>query len=253
MIYQIKQTDAVSPLFTDWQETLIWSCLQSVMGRVFADSSENPSAAMAILGDFCFFAGKPNMELVKYNPRDFMIMVPQNEEWARLIENCYRDKAKSVTRYATKKEPEAFERERLQRAVDNLPNGYELKMIEEDLFYKCREKSWCRDFVSQYADYEKYKKHGLGAVILKDDEIVSGASSYSSYIGGIEIEVDTKEEYRRRGLAYICAAKLILECLSHNLYPSWDAQNKWSLSLAEKLGYHFDHEYPAYEVLEKDI
>ncbi|HKL78942.1 MAG TPA: GNAT family N-acetyltransferase, partial [Mobilitalea sp.] len=95
---------------------------------------------------------------------------------------------------------------------------------------------------------ETYKKLGIGAVILKDGILVSGASSYSRYQDGIEIEIDTKEEFRRKGLAYVCAAKLILECLDKKLYPSWDAQNKWSVALAEKLGYHFDHEYLAYEI-----
>ena len=88
----------------------------------------------------------------------------------------------------------------------------------------------------------------MGVVILKDGEPVSGASSYSSYNDGIEIEIDTKEEYRRQGLAYICAAALIVECLKRGKYPSWDAQNLWSVALAEKLGYHFDKEYTAYEV-----
>jgi hypothetical protein len=31
-------------------------------------------------------------------------------------------------------------------------------------------------------------------------------------------------------------------------HPSWDAYNRWSVALAEKLGYHFDHEYTAYEI-----
>ena len=53
---------------------------------------------------------------------------------------------------------------------------------------------------------------------------------------------------KRKGLAYVCGSKLILECLERGLYPSWDAQNKWSVALAEKLGYHFSHEYTAYEV-----
>ena len=60
--------------------------------------------------------------------------------------------------------------------------------------------------------------------------------------------VDSKEEYRSRGLAEICSAGLILECLKRGLYPSWDAQNKGSLALAEKLGYHYSHTYTAYEV-----
>ena len=86
-------------------------------------------------------------------------------------------------------------------------------------------------------------------VIIKDGELAAGASSYSRYKGGIEIEIDTREDHRRRGLAYACGAKLILECLGKGLYPSWDAQNMWSAALAEKLGYHFSHEYTAYEVV----
>lgn len=85
-------------------------------------------------------------------------------------------------------------------------------------------------------------------MILCNEEIVAGASSYSSYKEGIEIEVDTKEEYRRKGLATVCSARLILECLDKGLYPSWDAQNKWSVALAEKLGYHYSHTYTAYEM-----
>ena len=66
---------------------------------------------------------------------------------------------------------------------------------------------------------------------------------------GIEIEIDTREDHRRKGLAYACGAKLVLECLEKGLYPSWDAQNKWSVALAEKLGYHFSQEYVAYEII----
>lgn len=104
------------------------------------------------------------------------------------------------------------------------------------------------DLVSQFDDYELYRKHGLGVVVEKDGEPVSGASSYSGYMGGIEIEIDTREDYRRRGLATVCGAKLILECLDRGWYPSWDAQNKWSVGLAEKLGYHFDREYEVFEI-----
>ena len=91
---------------------------------------------------------------------------------------------------------------------------------------------------------------GLGVAVFYQGELVAGASSYSVYDKGIEIEIDTREDHRRKGLAYACGAKLILECLDRDLYPSWDAQNPWSLALAEKLGYHFSHEYVAYEVTE---
>jgi len=101
---------------------------------------------------------------------------------------------------------------------------------------------------SQFPTYQDYKNRGLGFVILHGDAIVSGATSYTVYDQGIEIEIDTKEEYQRRGLALICASRLILECLDKGLYPSWDAANLKSLALAEKLGYHFDKAYVTYRI-----
>lgn len=252
MVYEVKNTDRAAPLFQGWQETMIWSCLQGVMGHIYADDVDKPLSAMAVLADFCFLAGRPNRELVSYKPRwctqDFMIIVPQNDDWAEEIERCYADKAKKVTRYAMKKEPDAFDRERLRDIVGQLSLDYTLCMIDAPLFDYCKKEKWCQDFVSQYPDYETYQRVGLGVVIMKDRVPVAGASSYTAYRGGIEVEIDTKEEYRRRGLAAVCGAKLILECLDRGLYPSWDAQNLWSVSLAEKLGYHLSHEYDAYEI-----
>ena len=241
----------ITNVFDAWEETIIWSCVQGIMGEVYTNEAED--AAMAILGDFAFYAGNPSEELIRFKPRDckqdFIIMVPQNEEWGRLIEKCYGDKARKVTRYAIKKEADVFDIVKLEQVVSNIPDGYELKMMEESEYYMCRNNGWTRDLVSQYKDYEKYKKLGLGVVVLKDGELVGGASSYSRYDKGIEIEIDTREDHRRKGLAYACGAKLILECRKRDLYPSWDAQNKGSVALAEKLGYHFSHEYAAYEVM----
>jgi len=80
MVYEILHTDKVSPLFKDQEETLIWSCLQKIMGKIYANDSTSPTAAMAVIGDFTFFAGEPNKELVSYKPcwctQSFMIMVP---------------------------------------------------------------------------------------------------------------------------------------------------------------------------------
>ncbi len=276
MVYELKRPEIAAKLFEGWQETLIWSCLQGVMGKICADSREAPVSAMALLGDFCFFAGRPDKELVLYGSgkreeelirnTGVMIMIPQDEEWAGLIRECYGEKARRAVRYAIKKEPDVFDREKLQAAVDGLPEGYVLRMIDESLFWQCREMEWCRDWVAQYDDYALFQKFGLGVVIMKDGQPVSGASSYSGYTGGqtgthllqkavsgrtgggIEVEIDTREDYRRRGLAFVCGAKLILECLDRGWYPSWDAQNLWSAALAGKLGYHMDHEYVVYEV-----
>lgn len=165
-----------------------------------------------------------------------------------MIESSYGQRARCITRYAIKKETDVFDQAQLQTFWLSLPAQYTICMIDEKFYYLCRANTWSRDLVSQYADYKMYQELGIGVVILHQGELAAGASSYAAYRGGIEIEIDTKEEYRRRGLATVCGAELILQCLQRGLYPSWDAQNPWSAALAEKLGYHFDHEYPAYEI-----
>lgn len=252
MITKLETPQKVEKLFTDWQEGCIWSALQGIMGDIYVDDEDNPTCGAVSLGDFTFLAGKPSRELVAWKPlntkKEERILVPKTEDWNAVIEDCYGDRAKKVTRYAIKKERDIFDREKLAGAVASLPAEYTATVIDETLFRRCLSLEWCRDGVANYPDYELYRRHGLGVVILKDKEIVASCSSYSGFQDGIEIEIDTRKDHRRKGLAYACAAKLILECLDRNWFPSWDAQNLMSVGLAEKLGYHYDREYTAYEV-----
>ena len=197
MIQRMINTEKGKELFEGWEETLIWSCLQGVMGEVYADDVRNPASAMAILGDFVFFAGEPDEEMILYKPdwchNEFIIMVPQNDAWAALIEKHYQEKAKKVSRYAIKKETDAFDKEKLKRIVASLPEEYELRLIDREIYEICQKMEWSRFWVALYRDYEEFQKLGLGVAILKDGELVAGASSYSSYKEGIEIEIDTNE------------------------------------------------------------
>ncbi len=99
-----------------------------------------------------------------------------------------------------------------------------------------------------FASKAAYLEQGRGFAVLKGGEPVAMASSYTVYREGIEIEIDTLEGERRKGLATALAAALILSCLQDGLYPSWDAANMDSVRLAEKLGYAFSHEYCCYAV-----
>ncbi len=246
MIYELADTSKVKHLFEGWEETLIYSCMQKVMGKIFVTDQECPVSAMAYVGCFAFYAGVPDKELLRNKPAGFVIMVPQNETWAACIEDCFTD-AKKVSRYAIKKDTK-FDKALLRDLINKLPKEYELKDIDDKLYDMCLPDPVTRDFVSSFESKEKYLEIGRGTVIMKSGQIVAGASSYTRYNEGIEIEVDTIEEERRKGLATIACAALILRCLDEGLYPSWDAQNMNSVHLAEKLGYEFDHEYTAYEV-----
>lgn len=251
-VIEIEDKSILQPLFYGWEETLIWSCLQNVMGRAFADREKAPESAQLVIGDFCFFSGKPDVELIANKPSGrqsgFIIMVPRNEAWAKAIERVWKSSAVRRNRYAIKKEPDVFDPEFLNQTVESLLPPFTLRMIDEGLYRQVMKQDWSRDLCSQFADYEDYKRRGIGVVALLGEKVVSGASSYTVYHGGIEIEIDTEKEYRRQGLAFCCGAKLLLECLGRGLYPSWDAHNLSSVALAEKLGYHFDREYPVYEI-----
>ena len=246
MIYELADTAKATPLFEGWSETLIWSCLQGMMGKIYVTDLEKPMSALAFVGCFAFYGGKPDRELVMYKPACFAIMTPQNEAWAACIEACFPN-AKKGTRYAIKKNTR-FDIPCLQRMVHKLPTGYELKQIDGTLYDECLKNPLMADFVASFNGKKHYLSMGRGFVILKTGKIVSGASSYTRYKEGIEIEVDTIEEERRKGLAKVACAALILRCLEEGLYPSWDAQNMASVHLAEKLGYEPDRAYTVYEV-----
>ena len=247
MVYEINDIDKVKELFKGWQETLIYSCIQKVMGKLYVTDLKNPKSVMAYVGVFTFYAGEPDEELVKNKPKGFIIMTPQNEAWGKVIEDSFPGEYKKVIRYAIKKNTR-FDFDKLKRFVEELPQEYEIKLIDGDLYDECLKYGWSEDFVSSFESKEDYLKKGLGAVVLKNGNMVAGASSYTRYLEGIEIEVDTIKEERRKHLATACCAYLILECQKRGFYPSWDAQNMDSVHLAEKLGYEFAHEYTAYEV-----
>ena len=246
MIYELTDTSKAEALFAGWEETLIYSCLQKVMGKVFVTDIDDPKSAMAFVGCFGFLAGEPERELVTGKPDGFVIMVPQDDRWSKLIEDCFPD-ARKVTRYAIRKDT-VFDRAHLEEMASGLPEGYELRKIDSDIYDLCLQDPVTADFVSAFGSKEKYLEIGRGMVILKDGKFVSGASSYTRYKEGIEIEVDTIVPERRKGLATIVCSSLILSCLDEGLYPSWDAHDMNSVQLSKKFGYEFDHEYTAYEV-----
>ena len=245
MLYELNDRSKVEKLFEGPVDSLVISCLQGMMdSKIYVTDLENPKSAMAYLACFAFLAGEPDRELASFKPRGLVGMVPYSQDWAKLIGECQPD-ADKVTRYAIKKDTK-FDRANLEKLVAALPEGYEIKRIDGELYDKCMEIDDFEDGVCHFASREQYLEMGRGFAVVKDGEPVSVASSYTVYREGIEIEIDTLEAERRKGLASAVCAALILSCLDDGLYPSWDAANMDSVHLAEKLGYKFSREYPCY-------
>ena len=244
-VFELDDPSKAAPIFAQWKDpdTGILSCLDGVMGKILVTDPEQPMSAMAVIGDFAFVAGEPDPELLRGKPKRWMIVVPQNEAWASLMEENFP--VYKRIRYAIKKDTK-FDREKLQAMVDALPEGYELRKIDSELYELCRKDEDFEDCVSIFETKERFLELGRGWAVMKDGKLVGAASSYSRYRDGIEIEIDVAREERRKGLGSAVAAKLILSCLDEGLYPSWDAANMLSVRLAEKLGYEFSKEYVCY-------
>ena len=54
MIYELKDTKKAEKIFDGWQETMIDSCIQQVMGKIFVTDLKHPKSACAFLGCFAF-------------------------------------------------------------------------------------------------------------------------------------------------------------------------------------------------------
>ena len=241
----MTQTHPAAHLFAGWDETLIWSSLDGIMGKITC--SDDGKSAMAEVADFAFFAGVPDKRLLTHPfARNFMLLVPQNEDWSAAIEDFFGDTVYKLTRYATLKTDAGFDVPKLRSIASNLPEGCHLRGIDEEIFRISKNIPWMHDWTDQFSDYEHYRRLGLGVVLIRNGEIVSGASTYTRYARGIEIQIDTRKDCRGMGYASVTGASLMLEALDRGLYPSWDAANLTSLRLAEKLGYRFSHAYHVY-------
>ena len=245
MIHELNDPSKAAPVFADWEDVDVGvlACLDNVMGKVLVTDTDHPKSALAVIGDFAFCAGEPDLDLLRGKPDRWMLVVPQNEAWAALIEDNFP--AFKRIRYAIRKET-AFDRDKLEAMVKGLPGGYVIRRIDAELYDLCLKDEMFEDCVSVFGSKEKYLELGRGFAVMKEGKIVSAASSYSRYKKGIDIEIDTAKGERRKGLGSAVAAKLILLCLDEGLYPAWDAANRLSVRLAEKLGYEYSREYACY-------
>jgi hypothetical protein len=243
--------------FTQRTDDVVFnSCIEGNIGKVWVNNNKNPQTAVIIAADFIFLIGKIRnkadecfiKELLAVNT-DKIIDV-DHRDWLDFLNHHFS--INPIKRYAMKTDTHAFHEENLKDYIKSIDPTFQISRIDHKLYNKILTIPFMADLCSYYQSYDDFEKNGIGYVITYQDDIVSGASSYTYCDGFITITIGTFNDYRKNGLALASASKLILECLEKNIFPDWDAANLESVKLAEKLGYIFDTEYKQYMITNKN-
>lgn len=268
----LKDGHILAPFFKETYDSCPEAFIQGVMGRGFTDSTEEPTYGVIQIGDFCFFGGDATEPFKGHvisilnntykNPN--MIFIPLSLSWSqRFEENTSYER---VIRYSMdRKDIETFDKNTLMSYINRETSAgiigesddcdFIIRPINENYYVSVANQEWSKDFTSNYPDYPTFQKMGLGFVVIERStgKLVSGASSFSNSLDSIEIEIDTAPDYREKGLATSVSAKMVLECINQGKYPSWDAANVASVTIAEKLGYQLSEEYMCYSYTEEEF
>ncbi|MCW9132102.1 GNAT family N-acetyltransferase [Bacillus paramycoides] len=251
MIYEADNNvrEKLVSMFENIDSTIVLSYLQGHMGNAWVDNLENPTVAQITVGIFVFYAGNPSAEEAEellYNLPDFTLAIVDSDEWKHRIETVHKGSIEKFQRFRFNKNSEDLDRVHIQKLLSTLPEEYEIKKIDKNIAKASSFHELSEDFISQFDSIDDFIDRGVGYAILHKGQVVSAATSFSIYDVGIEIEIASHPNHRRKGLATIVASALILDCLDRGKYPSWDGANSESVKLAKKLGYTFKESYDTY-------
>lgn len=247
-----SQMNIIAELFADVHDSLPKTCLQGYMGEAFADNSDKPASALIVVGDFCYVAGEPNESLLSFlknyaDQKEIYLIAPP-DEWYEAIINVFEGRFRVQKRYALYTVIENFDKEYLERLSSTLPDGYAIERMNKVIVEQLLKEAWSKDHSSNFKDINDFLANGVGFVAVYEGKPVAAASSYTIYDNGVEIQIDTHVDHRKKGLAEAVAAALVLNCLNTGKTPCWDAANLTSEHIAKKIGFVPKGEYNCFEL-----
>jgi GNAT superfamily N-acetyltransferase len=205
-----------------------------------ADDEYTPRVAQLAFADIIVFGGDPGhpvaLELVKELPVDKGIL-PAPGEWRDLLFQVHGENLIPIERYSFS--GQKLDLGHLRSLEKGIPEGYHISRIDLHLarLIDADSSLISEDHVRSFDSPKDFVERGIGFCVLRGERIVSGASSYAICDSGIEVQVNTHSDFRRKGLATAVSAALLAHCLEKGAEAHWDAGNPISAELAKKLGY----------------
>ncbi|WP_432663434.1 GNAT family N-acetyltransferase [Wukongibacter baidiensis] len=247
-----EQFDLISHLLND--ENSHFPLLESILsdkkkGSVYVNSFETPTAALVISNDGWFYqlGGEDD---INFNSglEDIIVEETKNnkpilwfgisKKWRRKLGDNGSLEVKDFPRIQYR-----FNKSDYISYGEN-PFPYQLEYISKENVEKVLE--YNDGIISFWGTIDNFIENGFGFILLDKEKIVAQCISASVENGEAEIDIETDDSYRGKGIARFMASCLIDECMKRCYIPKWDCAvgNIPSRKLADKLGFEKVAEYP---------
>lgn len=239
----------VRPLFEVHKRgrAIIFPALDQGRGNVWVNSLDTPTVARlqvfiinALAGD----SSSPDaMELIQMI-EPMQLVFGSDDEWTKIIKDTCGDRLGIQKRALFSSD--SLDIDHLRQLRDQVPQGYLLERMDLETIKRV-DKRRAIHIPLLFGSSKDFYKLGIAYCIKYEGKVVCMASTFTPFTDEFEIQVDTPDpEHRRKGLATVASAALMVHALENGLTPVWDAANEASIQLALKLGYTDPDHWEAY-------
>ena len=227
------------------------SALNGEMGTVAVDDVKRPTVGRITLAWANILAGDattPAAEALLSEILPNTILIPENSKWVGAFYGKWGHRLEKWRRITCR--GGSWSIEKLKDFERQLPSCHSIEQVScpEEVKGLIQMGDGLIDFPN-YPTPEDFLSRGVGFLVKRNGEIVSGCTSYAVGGGKFDISVRTRQECQRRGLAQAVAARMISFCMQEGIEPCWDAPSEAGGNLGKKLGYTYAKPYTAFRVL----
>jgi GNAT superfamily N-acetyltransferase len=215
----------------------IQTVLERDFGVVAVDDIMEPQLGALYFLPLVFLAGESKhpaaTDLVASIPK-MRLMVAPDEQWESLIRRTLGTRL--LVQKRTRLSPEKLDLDDIRSLKESLPEGYEIIEMDSEVVSRLPPES-LKPVYFFFGDLSTFIDEAIGYCVVQGDEVASLAYTAFPFVKEFEIQVETIEKHRRKGLATAACAALIEHSMENGLVAHWDAANDASVQLALKLGY----------------
>jgi GNAT superfamily N-acetyltransferase len=232
----LKQVDMAIPSMVEGQH-----------GKVLVDTLENPSIYALVIGPFWYFAGDASGVSAQGLAAEFppyALLMPSAPGWLETIQSVFGERLTPFSRHSFSSAE--LSDEHLNRLLAQSKHRDAIQPIDEKLASHLTNLPDSPFDLSDFDSAADFAARAPGFAMLDGEKLMGLAYASLVCSQGIEVSIFVDEPYRRQGVATTLAARLLLASLQRGLRPNWDAANRESCDLAEKLGYRSVENYTSW-------